>query len=147
MTFARLAFIACLGSTAFMTGLIWFVEVVHYPLMDRVGREGFAAYHADHTRLTGRVVFIPMVVELLSAAWLVADRPAWLAPGLAWAGLTMALVTWGVTGLASVPAHHRLAAGFDPEWHRWLVTTNLVRTVAWTTHAAILLYATYRQLD
>ena len=43
--------------------------------------------------------------------------------------------------------HNQLASGFDPIWHRWLVTTNLVRTVAWTVHAVILLYATYRQLD
>ena len=31
-------------ATWFMTGVIWFVQVVHYPLMARVGAEGFAAY-------------------------------------------------------------------------------------------------------
>lgn len=31
-------------STIFMTGLIWFVQVVHYPLFAAVGREAAAPY-------------------------------------------------------------------------------------------------------
>ena len=142
----KLVFLACLAATLFMTGVIWFVEVVHYPLMGRVGTDGWRAYHADHTRLTGRVVLVPMVVELVTSAWLVGARPTWLSPALAWAGLVAAVLTWGITFLLSVPAHNHLAAGFDSAWHRSLVGTNILRAVAWTAHAAILLVATYRQL-
>ena len=145
---ARIAFAACLGSTLFMTGLIWFVHVVHYPLMAKVGADGFRAYHADHTRLTGSVVGGPMLVELVSAAWLVfADRPRDLPFAWAVAGLVLALVTWGVTGLQSVPAHNRLALGFDAATHRRLVATDLTRALAWTGHAAVLLAATWRMID
>ena len=40
---SKLPFLACLGSTLYMTGLIWFVHVVHYPLFSRVGWENFRA--------------------------------------------------------------------------------------------------------
>ena len=144
---SKLVFIACLGSALFMTGVIWFVQVVHYPLMDRVGSESWLAYHANHTRLTGRVVLLPMVVELLTSAWLVWDRPRGMSLTLATLGLLAAVATWGITFFCSVPAHNRLSLGFDPTWHRSLVTTNVGRTLAWTAHSILLLAATYRQLD
>ena len=143
----KISFLACLAATLAMTGLIWFVQVVHYPLLSRVGPETFRAYHADHTRLTSRVVFAPMVVELLTSIWLVVARPVWLAPPLAWLGLLAAGVTWGVTAFVSVPAHNHLARGFDPAWHRTLVATNWIRAWAWTAHSVVLLIATARQFD
>ena len=48
------------GATLYMTGLIWFVQVVHYPLMARVGEDGFAEYEKHHQRLTTWVVAPPM---------------------------------------------------------------------------------------
>ena len=143
----KLIFLACLAATLGMTGLIWFVQVVHYPLLGKVGSATFADYHADHTRLTGRVVFLPMVVELFTSIYLVVDRPRHLTPTLAWLGLGFALITWGVTAFLSVPAHNHLSRGFDPTWHRSLVATNWMRAVAWTAHSAVLLIALNRQLD
>ncbi len=143
----RFVFLACLAATLAMTGLIWFVQVVHYPLLEKVGTADFPAYHADHTRLTGRVVFVPMVVELLSSAWLVWDRPRGLTLTLAILGLLAALVTWAVTAVHSVPAHNHLSRGFDPAWQQSLVAVNWLRTSAWTIHAFILLVAVSRQMD
>jgi hypothetical protein len=34
--------LAHVATTLFMTGLSWFVQVVHYPLLTQVGRCGFA---------------------------------------------------------------------------------------------------------
>jgi hypothetical protein len=51
-----------------MTGLIWFVQVVHYPLFDEVGQAQFTSYEARHTNLTTIVVVVPMFIELISSA-------------------------------------------------------------------------------
>ena len=32
-----------LAATLYMVGVIWFVQVVHYPLFARAGAEGFAS--------------------------------------------------------------------------------------------------------
>jgi hypothetical protein len=34
--------LTCVASTLFMTGLSWFVQVVHYPLFAAVGPDAFA---------------------------------------------------------------------------------------------------------
>ena len=65
-----------LAATLFMVGVIWFVQVVHYPLLARVGTSGFEAYEQAHTRRTGWVVAPPMLAELVTAVLLLWVRPA-----------------------------------------------------------------------
>ena len=45
-----------LACTLYMVGLIWFVQVVHYPLMAKVGVQGYETYQQAHMRLTTWVV-------------------------------------------------------------------------------------------
>ena len=57
-------------ATLFMVGLIWFVQIVHYPLYANVGREQFPEYEALHNRMTTWVVGPAMLVELVTAVLL-----------------------------------------------------------------------------
>ena len=134
-----LIFLASVASTLFMTGLIWFVQVVHYPLFGSVGQPEFGRYHALHSERTTWVVIVPMLVELISSFLLTQQRPAGISAGLAWAGFLAAGLTWLSTACVQVPLHGRLAAGFDPSAHAALVSTNLVRALFWTAHAVIVL--------
>ncbi len=136
---ALLILIACAAATWFMTGLIWFVQVVHYPLFAHVGPDEFAEYHSANTRRTTWVVVGPMVTELVTAAVLVARPPAGVNIGLSWLGLLLITVCWASTGWIQVPLHGRLASGHDLKSVQRLVDTNSVRTVAWTAHALIVL--------
>ncbi|MCF7688937.1 MAG: hypothetical protein K9M98_14045 [Cephaloticoccus sp.] len=116
------------GATLFMVGLIWFAQIVHYPLLGAVGPEESVAYQRQHMHLTSLVVAGPMLLELATAIALV-----WLVGGsLAWGGLLLIAVIWATTGLVLVPVHDRLAQGFASATHRRLVRWNWVRTVAWT---------------
>jgi hypothetical protein len=135
----RLILLACVASTWFMAGLIWFVQIVHYPLFTRVGIGEFEDYHAAHTRLTTWVVLGPMIVELTSAAALVVRPPAGVAPLLPWLGLAAAAICWISTVWIQVPLHQRLTRGHDPISVERLVRSNVVRTLAWTVHALIVL--------
>jgi hypothetical protein len=143
---STLALLVDLASTLFMTGLIWFVDRVHYPLFARVAREAFRDYHAEHTRRTAEVVLVPMILELVTSIVLVVWPPSGSGAVLAWAGLVAALVSWSVTAAWAVPMHRRLALGFDPGAHRALARADGVRAVSWTAHAAILLVMTARAL-
>ena len=51
------------ASTLAMVGLIWFVQIVHYPLFAQVGREGFSGYEQAHQNRTTFVVAPLMLVE------------------------------------------------------------------------------------
>src|SRR3954451_24836240 len=145
-TTGKWALLACLASTLFMTGLIWFVQVVHYPLFAEVDPARFRRYHAAHTRATTRVVLIPMILELISSVVLVLRPGEALDAAMAPAGLIAAGGTWLSTFALQVPRHGRLAAGYDHEVQRELVATNLLRVACWTAHSAILLVTLARRL-
>ncbi len=122
----------------YLIGLIWTVQVVHYPSFGLVGAAEWAAFHRAHTTRMTWVVMAPMVAELLLGGWLAARGGAVAGGWLGWAAFALVLVAWAHTGLVAVPLHNRLAAGPDAVLVAALVRTNWVRTVAWTLRAAIL---------
>lgn len=127
------------AATLFMVGAIWFVQVVHYPLMAQVGADEFCDYEAAHVRLTSWVVVPPMLVELATGVVLAGRPPVSLGPGWCWGGLLLLLLIWASTALLQVPRHKALSAGFDSTQHGALVLTNWARTAAWTLRGGLVL--------
>ena len=66
--------------------------------------------------------------------------PAALPSWSRWLGLGLVLPVWASTALLQVPAHGRLAEGFDTATHTRLVTTNWIRTIAWTARGVLVLW-------
>lgn len=125
-----------LGVTWALVGVIWLVQLVAYPQFAQVPAGAFPAYHARHTRAITWVVGPLMLAEVATAGWLVARglrHPAFLGSLLPLAAI------WLSTGLLQVPLHNRLARGFDASTHRRLVSTNWIRTVAWSLRGVLLL--------
>lgn len=121
--------------TLYMTGLIWFVQVVHYPLFGQVGAADFLNYERRHTRLTFWVTAPPMILELVSAAILVYLA---LDSGFYWTNFVGALLLWGVTFFVQVPLHNALSQRHDQILIQRLVRSNWVRTGLWSLRAALL---------
>jgi hypothetical protein len=129
-----------LGATLLLTGVSWFVQVVHYPLFARVGALGWVGYAAEDGRRTSWALGVPMVIELVTAAWLVVAPPAWLPRGIA-AGLAMLVaIVWAATWRLQRPLVARLAGRFDRRAHQALVVTHWVRVLAWWTRSTFLLW-------
>ena len=132
-----------LATTWFLVGLIWFVQVAHYPLFAQVGSERFVAYERAYTPRVTRVVLPAMALEVGLAGWL-----WWLATpelrGLASAGLAALVVVWLSTFLLQVPCHRVLAERPDPATMQRLVRGNWLRTAAWTVRGAIALLVLLR---
>jgi hypothetical protein len=127
------------ASTLFLAGVIWTIQVVHYPLFARVGPEGFDAAMTDHGRRITTVVMGPWALQGATTAWLLAQPPAGVPGALLWSAAVLAAVPVAVTIAVSVPAHEELGEGFDPAVHSRLLATNWLRTVAWTVHAVVAL--------
>ncbi|MEI7782497.1 MAG: hypothetical protein WCJ18_11305 [Planctomycetota bacterium] len=121
-----------LAATAVMTGVIWYVQLVHYPLMAGWPHDDFGRWEALHRERTGLIVVPVMLVEGATAALLLARRPAGLPAGLPWLAAALLLGVWASTFLLQVPCHQRLAAGWDEGVHARLVETNWLRTGLWT---------------
>lgn len=129
--------IANAASAWFLTGLIWVIQVVHYPLFSAVGRAEFAAYEASHTRLITIVVGPVMLLELATSVLLLVMRPASVPAWAAATGVALVAIVWISTIALQVPAHGRLAQGFVEDAHALLVHSNWIRTAAWTLHGAL----------
>lgn len=136
MSFVGILHLVCV---AFMAGLIWLIQLVHYPLMSMVAVDQFQAFHSAHSFRITWIVAPVMALELLSGALLLfqaseADR--------GWAGLCFGLTffVFGVTAFYSVPAHGVLAGGFDEKAHIRLVSTNWLRTIAWSLHLGLCIW-------
>jgi hypothetical protein len=134
---AELILLAHVCSTVSMVGLIWFVQIVHYPLFNIVGRQGFAEYERCHQQRTTVVVAPLMLLEATTAALLLLWRPDGVAIWLPWAGIGLVALMWGSTFFWQVPAHEKLAEGFDPNTHRRLVRSNWLRTAGWTARGLL----------
>ena len=138
--FTQALFLAHLASTLFMTGLIWFVQVAHYPLLSRVALHDVPRYEQAHTRLATWVVAPPMLAELVSGVLLLWVRPAGVSSRMAWMGVALLGVVWCSTQFVQVPCHARLSRAFDPAVHWRLVQTNWIRTVAWSLRGSLVLW-------
>jgi hypothetical protein len=123
---------------AYLTGLIWTVQVVHYPSFGLVPKADWVPFHAAHTRRMSYVVMAPMVLELGLAIWLAWAGRAALPSGAGWWSLGLVGLIWAVTFFISVPFHNRLEKGFDYIAIDGLTRTNWIRTLAWTARAALL---------
>jgi len=132
-------------ATLFMVGLIWFVQIVHYPLFANVGGEQFKTYEELHQRLTTWVVGPAMLLELATAVFLVKYVTLDSAI-LAWIGLALIIVIWLATALLSVPAHNSLTIEYTAAAYHKLVATNWIRTVVWTARGVLVLAIIHRTM-
>ncbi len=122
-----------MASTWGMVGVIWFVQLVHYPAYRWVEGSDFVRYQTEHMRRTTWVVFPLMVSELATALWWgwvtwpTGQDRVW-----ALAGLGLIGIAWGSTALFQVPLHQKLLLKREAGTIERLVRTNWIRTVAWT---------------
>lgn len=140
MSAESLVLMAHAGSTVFMAGLIWFVQVVHYPMFERVGEEAWRAYSAGHQRRTTWVVGPVMLAELGTTIAVVMGAAGPVPGWMGWLGAGVLACVWGSTFLVQVPLHTRLERERDTAVMRRLVRTNWARTVLWSARAVLALW-------
>jgi hypothetical protein len=133
-------FLAHLAATLVLVGLIWFVQLVHYPLLTRVRPADLPDYQQAHMRRTVWVVAPPMLTELVGGVLLLGWRPPGVTLVQAVVGVALLSVIWLSTQLVQVPCHERLARTFDAAALRRLVLTNWLRTVAWSLRGGLVLW-------
>lgn len=134
-----------LFSTLAMVGLIWFVQVVHYPMFRDVGESSFPDYIKLHQRLTTWVVAPLMLVEAFSAVGLIYWRPENVPASGLWSGIALVFVIWFSTAFLQVPRHGAMVeSGFSVQHHSALVATNWIRTAAWTARGLLMTFIVYR---
>jgi hypothetical protein len=130
--------LANLAATLFLTGLVWVLQVVQFPLMLRAGGLDFPAYVTEQRTRNTLLMAPVMLIELATAVWLLFDPRA---PHRdAFHALLLLIVIWIVTFAAIVPIHSKLVRGYDDALVRKLILWNWIRTACWTLRSAFLLW-------
>ena len=138
MTWEQGVLVAQLAASSIMCGIIWFVQIIHYPLLSAVPGEAGAAYALLNRRRTAWVVLPPMIVEAATAAWCVYAPPAGVSRPLAGVGVGLVAAVWLSTLAVQMPLHERLGReGCRADLVTRLVASNWPRTILWTARLAV----------
>ena len=138
MTLTELVLAAQAVSSAAMCGLIWFVQVVHYPLFARVDDDSSREFADENQARTGPVVIPFMLVEGLTAAIIAWSPPPGVPRVLAVAGVAIVVAIWLSTACVQMPLHARLSRdGHSAAAVAALVRSNWLRTVLWSARALL----------
>ena len=124
-------------STAFMVGVIWYVQLVHYPMFDEYDKERFSKIHNRHQVLTPFVVGPMMLMEVVSGC-LLFDAELFLAQPLWLVSAFLLLGVWVSTGFLQMPCHFKLERRYSARGLKFLVRSNWLRTLAWTSRLVCL---------
>lgn len=130
-------FVQAVASSA-MCGLIWFVQVVHYPLFGLLDGEPSKAFATAHQDRTARVVIPFMLAEGAAAFFLAVWPPVGVPRLVAVIGAVIVAAIWLSTAAVQMPLHRRLAReGHGAAAVAALVRSNWLRTVLWSLRAAL----------
>ena len=125
-------------SSIFLCGLIWLVQLVHYPFFLRTDRTQFTEHIRFHGFRISFLVLPVMTAELITSILLSIYEPDF--KNLHLLGLIVVLLIWASTFLLQVPQHAKLVVKFDEKAILKLVRTNWIRTVLWSFKAGLAFY-------
>jgi hypothetical protein len=141
----KFIFLINLVSCVFMTGLIWCIQVVHYPLFANVGKESFPEYHSLHSIKITYIVLPAMCAEIFTGFLLLGENE-YMSSLFSAILFGMILVIWASTFFLQVPIHGEISGGDKGDLINRLVGTNWVRTLFWTGRTVILSHLLFKKL-
>ncbi len=115
-----------------LVGLIWVIQLVHYPTFAYVDNSNFLQFHAHHSKSISIIVMPLMLIELALATYF-AYQNQW--NFIALTPLLFVLLIWASTFFIQVPIHQKLGQGKNLVLIQKLVNTNWIRTIFWTIKA------------
>lgn len=114
-----------LFATSAMFGIIWMVQLVHYPMFQGIHVNSFQHWHRFHSNKITFIVAPLMICELILSVLLCWSRPETLFI----LSLVLTVAIWLTTFGVSVPLHNRLAKILvEDVGERDLLITRLIRT-------------------
>jgi hypothetical protein len=131
---AQQVFLFHLTITSIMCGVIWAMQLVHYPAFLWIPLEKLGAFERFRARRVWWIILPVLASELLSGAFLAFQTQN----SIFILNFFLNLVLWVFTFFVSVPLHKKI--DLDPKsiWVQQLIFTNWPRAVLWSFRVALL---------
>lgn len=114
--------------TAMLFGLIWTIQLVHYPSFRYIAEKDFALFSQFHVQNITYLVGPLMIFEFVFAGLILWGNFGLMSTLNA---VSIGLI-WLVTFFVSVPCHNILLTKKDNRQIERLIQTNWIRTALWT---------------
>ena len=129
-------FISHLTLTSIMVGLIWVIQLVHYPTFHFIDKNLYSSFQKFHMNSISLIVIPVMVLELATGVLLLVGNSKNF---LIIISFIILILIWAITGVFFSGAHGKLITGYDALVVDELVSMNWVRTILWTLKMLLLL--------
>lgn len=123
-------FILHLIATSVMVGVIWVIQLVHYPSFHFVELKQYTTFQRFHMARISYVVIPAMLTELLTLILLVFTMDQ--IDTLVLASAILLIFIWLMTAVFFSDVHQKLTLGYDQIVVDKLVKLNWGRTLLWT---------------
>ena len=130
-------------SAFFATGLIWTIQLVHYPSMHFVSRDKFELFHYFHQLRISIIAMPLMAIELITTIILFMQNIDNESSLIFKINLIIVTLIWFSTFFIQVPLHQKLSKGKKTSLIDKLVLTNWFRTVLWTLRSILIIFFLY----
>ena len=122
-------------STSVMVGVIWVIQLLHYPSFHFINEKNYIEFQHFHMQRISFIVVPVMLIELASALLIAYFFESSLTIIL----LAFVLGIWAITFIFFTNMHQKLTNGYDHSIVDRLVQINWSRTALWSLRLIILL--------
>ena len=123
-------------SAFLLTGVIWTIQIVHYPSFHYIDKLSFTNFHNFHERRISIIVMPLMLIELITSIALYIHNMWSIIFAL---NLLIVVLIWCSTFFVQVPIHSILSKKKDKNLIEKLVNTNWIRTFLWSIRMLLII--------
>lgn len=116
-------------------GLIWTIQIVHYPTFLKIENKEFKSFCIFHTKKISLIVIPLMFLELISGVVLLSSYTNNVFV-FNFIGIT---IIWISTLFISMPLHRKLSVERNELVIKKLIKTNWIRTLTWSSRSLLLM--------
>ena len=120
-------------------GLIWTIQLVHYPSMKYIPKDRFPEYHNFHSIRISILAIPLMFAELFTSTILLYQNLNNAIQTIFLVNLILVLLIWLSTFLIQVPLHNALSKKKNIEKLSKLIFSNWIRTILWTARSILMI--------
>ena len=131
-------FILHLVSTSIMVGVIWIIQLVHYPTFLFIDKQKYMKFQEFHMSRVSYIVMPTMIAELFSGIYILLYNNILMLNTFFLLASFSLFLNWVITALVFVKIHNGLLIKYEKKIILLLVKLNWLRTILWSLRLVFL---------
>lgn len=131
-------FILHLVSTSIMVGVIWIIQLVHYPTFLFIDKQKYMKFQEFHMSRVSYIVMPTMIAELFSGIYILFYNNVLMVNTFFLLASFSLFLNWVITALVFVKIHNGLLIKYEKNIILLLVKFNWIRTILWSLRLVFL---------